>query len=154
MLRKGKIIIGRKDIADFPQLDLEGIAVKSDSGAYTSSFHCHQIELVQKDEKDWVRCKFLDPLHPQYHEKQYSFEVFKIRKVKSSNGVVEERISIQTEIKLFNHIYSIELTLTERADMKNPVLLGRKFLSKKFLIDTSRKNLSQKGQVMKVRVIS
>jgi len=141
-------------MADFPQLELNNIVVKTDSGAYTSSFHCHQITLVQKDGEDWVKCRFLDPLHLQYHEKEFNFKVYKLRNVKSSNGVVEERIAIKTEIKLFNNTYPIELTLTERADMRNPVLLGRKFLSGKFLIDTSRKNLSLKGQIMKITVIS
>lgn len=154
MQRTSKIIIGRKDKADFPQLELKNIGVKTDSGAYTSSFHCHQITTFIKEGEDWVKCRFLDPLHPQYHEKEFNFKVYKIRKVKSSNGVVEERIAIKTEIKLFNNIYPIELTLTERADMRNPVLLGRKFLSKKFLIDTSRKNLSLKGHILKVIVIS
>lgn len=146
-----RIIIGRKDTADFPQLELEGIAVKTDSGAYTSSFHCHQIEHFSNEGREWVKCHFLDPLHPQYHEKEFIFKVYKMRNVKSSNGSVEQRIAIKTEIILFSNTYPIELTLTERADMKNPVLLGRKFLSKKFLIDTSRKNLSQKGQIIKVK---
>lgn len=147
-----RIIIGRKDTADFPQLELEGIAVKTDSGAYTSSFHCHQIEHFSKEGQEWVKCRFLDPLHPLYHEKQFVFKIYKLRNVKSSNGSVEQRIAIKTEIVLFNNTYPIELTLTERADMKIPVLLGRKFLSKKFFIDTSRKNLSQKGLIIKIRV--
>lgn len=154
MLRKGKIIIGRRDIADFPQLELEGISVKTDSGAYTSSFHCHQIEFFKQGAAEWVRCRFLDPLHPKYHQKEFTFEVFKNRKVKSSNGQVEDRLSIKTIIELFNIHYPIELTLTERADMRHPVLLGRKFLSKNFLIDTSRINLSARGQIMKVKLIS
>ncbi len=147
----GKIILGRKDTADFPQLELEGITVKTDSGAYTSSFHCHQIERIVSGNLERVRCRFLDPLHPRYHEKEIVFDVFKIRMVRSSNGAVEERISIKTEIILFGNIYPIELTLTERTDMKHPVLLGRKFTSKKFLIDTSRKNLSLKGQIIRVK---
>ena len=146
-----RIVIGRKDTADFPQMELEDISVKTDSGAYTSSFHCHQIEFFSKQGADWVKCRFLDPLHPQYHEKEFVFRVYKIRNVKSSNGQVEQRIAIKTEINLFSNTYPIELTLTERADMKNPVLLGRKFLSKKFLIDTSRKNLSYKGRIIKVK---
>ena len=147
-----KIIIGRKDKADFVQLELSGIDVKIDSGAYTSSFHCHQIELFVKNEREFVKCRFLDPQHPLYHEKEIVFEVFKIRRVKSSNGQVEERISIKTEIILFKKNYPIELTLTERADMKHPVLLGRKFTSKKFLIDTSRKNLSFMGLLITAKV--
>jgi hypothetical protein len=153
MRRRGKIIIGRIDKADFLQLELEGIAVKTDSGAYTSSFHCHQIVRFNQDGEDWVKCRFLDPFHPSYHEKEFVFKVHKLRRIRSSNGLVEERISIKTEIKLFDKTYRIELTLTERADMKHPVLLGRKFISRKFLIDTSRKDLSFKGQVMQVKIV-
>ena len=74
----------------------------------------------------------IDPDHPMYHEKEFVFDIFKIRRVKSSNGQVEDRISIKTEISLFEKIFPIELTLTERTAMKHPVLLGRKFISKKF----------------------
>jgi len=38
--------------------------------------------------------------------------------------------------------------------MKYPVLLGRKFISKKFLIDTSRKNLSLNGKVLEIKKIN
>jgi hypothetical protein len=141
-----KIVIGRKDKADFPQLELEGIEVKTDSGAYTSSFHCHNIVQFYENDKPRVKFRLLDPEHPRYHEKEFVFDVFKIRRVKSSNGQVEERISIKTEIALFGSNFPIELTLTERTDMKHPVLLGRKFISKKFFIDTSRKNLSFAGR--------
>lgn len=145
-----KIVIGRKDIADFEKLDLLGIEVKIDSGAYTSSFHCHKIEKVIKNGVEAVRCNFLDPGHEQYHEKEFCFDKFEIRNVKSSNGMVEERLSIFTEITIFKKKYPIELTLTERPDMKHPVLLGRKFLSKRFLIDTSRKNLSYNGKRIEI----
>ena len=147
-----RIIIGRKDIADFEKLKLSGVEVKVDSGAYTSSFHCHKIERFEKDAEDWVKCNFLDPEHEMYHEKELWFKIHKIRRVKSSNGIVEERYSIVTEITIFKKVYRIELTLTERPDMKHPVLLGRKFLSKKFVIDTSKKDLSFKGEIFKIRL--
>jgi hypothetical protein len=67
--------------------------------------------------------------------------------VKSSNGIVETRFTIKTEILIFNKIEEIELTLTERGSMKYPVLLGRKFLSKKFIVDTAKKNLSFKKKL-------
>lgn len=147
---KKKIIIGRKDVADFKALDLLGIEVKIDSGAYTSSFHCHKIEKVTKNGQEAIRCNFLDPGHDQYHQKEFCFHEFKIRNVKSSNGIVEERFSVFTEITIFNQNYHLELTLTERPDMKHPVLLGRKFTSKKFLIDTSKKNLSLGGKKIEI----
>ena len=153
-MKAKKIIIGRKDVADFEKLDLYGIEVKIDSGAYTSSFHCHKIEKVNRDGVELIKCKFLDPSHPQYHEKEFCFDNFKMRTIKSSNGLVEERVSINTEITIFQKKYPIELTLAERIEMKHPVLLGRKFVSKRFLIDTSRKNLSVNGKIIEIKKIN
>lgn len=133
-----KTLIGRTDIVDFPKLELLGIDIKVDTGAYTSSFHCHSIEV----KNNVLRCLFLDPEHEKYHEKHLEFEEFTQKTVKSSNGIKEKRFLIETEILLFEQTYPIKLTLTERGSMKFPVLLGRKFLSKKFVVDTSRKDLS------------
>ncbi len=142
-----RIIIGREDLADFPHLHLEDVEVKTDSGAYTSSFHCHNIEIIQLDGQQKLKCLFLDPLHNKYHDKEFIFDTFSLKKVRSSNGQLEERFSISTEIKLFGQIFPIELTLTERGAMKFPVLLGRKFLSKRFVVDSSLRNLSHKGKI-------
>lgn len=149
-----RLIIGRKDIADFEKLDLYGLEVKIDSGAYTSSFHCHKIKKIIKNDVEMIKCNFLDPGHEQYHDREFCFEKFDLRSVKSSNGIVEERFSIVTEITIFKNVYPIELTLTERPEMRHPVLLGRKFLSKRFLIDTSRKNLSFNEKIIEMTKIS
>ncbi|MCB9359971.1 MAG: ATP-dependent zinc protease [Flavobacteriales bacterium] len=132
-----RIVIGRQDIADFPELNLVDIPIKIDSGAYTSSFHCHNIEEFEDKGIKKIKCNFLDPEHEQYHEKEFVFENYKIRKVKSSNGITEERYSVVTKIEIFDQLLPIELTLTERGSMRFHVLIGRKFLSKKFVIDTA-----------------
>lgn len=146
MKKQLKILIGRTDVVNFPELNLEEIDIKIDSGAYTSSFHCHSIRV----EKNILKCKFLDPYHEKYHEKEVQFQHFMQKKVKSSNGISEMRFLIKTAIFLFNKTYLIELSLTERGSMRYPVLLGRKFLSKKFIIDTSKKNLSFNNQLIKL----
>lgn len=135
-----KLTIGRSDIADFPKLDLYGIDIKVDTGAYTSSFHCHNIEV----ENGILKCQFLDPEHEKYHEKFFYFKDFSEKLVKSSNGVSEKRFLIKTEILIFDQTYPILLTLTERGTMRYPVLLGRKFLSKQFVVNTAMKNISYK----------
>jgi hypothetical protein len=144
-----KILIGRTDVVDFPKLELLGIDIKIDSGAYTSSFHCRYIE-----EKDGVlECKFLDPGYEKYHGKLVYFGEFSQKKVKSSNGITEKRYLVKTDILIFEKKYKIELTLTERGSMRFPVLLGRKFLSKNFIIDTSKKRLSFKQQKIKLQIL-
>ncbi len=131
MSESKKTIIGRFDKADFPVLDLEGISVKIDTGAYTSSIHCD--EIVEKDEV--LYCKFLDEEHEQYNGKEFIFKDYDIIYVRSSNGMIQKRYQIDSKIKLFNKTYKISLSLSSRQEMRFPVLLGRKFLSNKFIVD-------------------
>lgn len=142
-----KTIIGRIDKADFPELDLTDIDIKIDSGAYTSSIHCANIEEITIDDVQYIKFVLLDPDHPLYNNKVFSSKNYTTKIVKSSNGLSQERFAVQTEITLFNKTFSIDLTLSERTDMKFPILLGRKFLNKKFIIDSSRTNLSYKLKI-------
>lgn len=139
-----KITIGRSDKADFPELSLIDIDLKVDSGAYTSSIHCANIEEITINGENLIKFTLLDPEHPLYNNKEFSTKKYTSKIVKSSNGISEERFLIETEIFIFNQLFPIHLTLTERKDMKFPILLGRKFLNKKFIIDTAKKNISHK----------
>ncbi|QYA25015.1 peptidase [Gramella sp. MT6] len=127
-----KIVIGRFDKADFPALQLNDIAIKIDTGAYTSSIHCDNI--IEKD--DAIHCTFLDDEHPLYNGKEFVFDDYDIVFVRSSNGIIQKRYQVQSNIKLFGKIFKISLSLSSRQEMRFPVLIGRKFLTKKFIVDT------------------
>lgn len=127
-----KRLIGRKERADIPTFGLENIIAKIDSGAYSSSVHVHA--MVVKD----------NLLTVQFDERLDSireFDQWETKRVKSSNGEVQERYTIIGTIILGQKEYKTPFTLTNRSDMKYPVLLGRKLLNKNFMIDTSRTNL-------------
>jgi hypothetical protein len=132
--------IGRIDKADFPLLGLVDVDVKIDTGAYTSAIHCKNMKV----EDNYLKCNFLDEKHLDYNEKEIIFDNYDVKVVKSSNGRSEARYRILTEILLFGKTYPIFLTLSDRDDMKFPVLLGRKFLTKRFVIDINKTNLSYK----------
>lgn len=127
-----KKMIGRFDRADFPDLHLNDISIKIDTGAYTSSIHCDNIV----EENDVLRCTFLDEEHPLYNGKEFIFNDYDVVFVRSSNGMVQKRYQIISKINLFDRIYKISLSLAARQEMRFPVLLGRKFLTKKFIVDT------------------
>lgn len=127
-----KKVIGRIDKADFPALHLKDIAIKIDTGAYTSSIHCENI--IEKD--DVLHCTFLDDEHPLYNGMEFIFEDYDIVFVRSSNGIIQKRYQVQSNIKLFGKIFKISLSLSDRQEMRYPVLIGRKFLTKKFIVDT------------------
>jgi hypothetical protein len=137
-LKMPKKVIGRIDKADFTLLGLFDIDVKIDTGAYTSSIHCHKVIV----EDGMLKCKFYDKGHPLYNGKEIIFKTYNIAKVKSSNGIVQQRYKVKTTILIFNKKYKINLTLSTRDDMKYPILIGRRFLNKKFVVDVNLKNLS------------
>ncbi len=137
-MASNKILIGRTDRADFPKLEIQGIDIKIDTGAYTSSIHCKDIEEID----GVLFATLLDEEHEQYHGKRLSFEEYKITSVRSSNGSVDMRYEVQGNIRLFKKLYKISLTLSNREKMKYPVLIGRKFLSSKFIVDPELQDVS------------
>jgi len=135
-------IIGRLEHIDFPEWNICKLDAKIDTGAYTSSLHCHHVEQFLENKIRMVKFYLLDPDHPEYEKRLYSCAVNSVRKVKSSNGIIEERVSVKTKMKLYDRTYTIELTLADRSNMKYPVLIGRKFLQNKFIVDVSKKYLT------------
>ncbi|PQV51742.1 hypothetical protein CLV33_101672 [Jejuia pallidilutea] len=127
-----KKIIGRVDKVDFPKLNLFDIAVKIDTGAYTSAIHCSKIV-----EQNGV-------LHCDFNGEAITFSAFSRTDVKSSNGHKENRYKIKSEVVVFGKSYRINLTLSTRDDMRFPVLIGRQFLKHKFLVDVDMEHVSFK----------
>jgi len=148
-----KIIIGRKDKADFPELILTNINCKIDTGAYTSSIHCHHIKECIINNEKYIEFCLLDPSHSKYKNKKFKVKNYKKKRIKNSSGKSEQRFIIETIIVIFNNEYPIELSLSERSDMKHPILIGRKLLDGRFIVDTSKYNLSfrlkQKKKIIK-----
>jgi hypothetical protein len=139
--KSSKIIIGRLEKIFLPELSQNSLDAKIDTGAYTSSLHCHNIELFENDGEQWVRFNVLDPHHPEYEEKPFESPVYKIKKVRSSNGLVEERVVIKQRAHFTGKKRMIQLSLANRSEMKFPVLIGRRFLTGRFIVDVSKKYL-------------
>lgn len=140
------IIIGKYDRVDLPQLKLENIKAKIDSGAKTSSLHCSYIK--QLDE-DTVIFEVLDKSHKKFRKKRYSLPIQRIAKVRSSNGSIEERFVILLKTVIFYKEFEVEYTLRNRKKMNFPILLGREFLENDFLIDVNKKYLSYSNKPVK-----
>ncbi|PJB13158.1 MAG: peptidase [Flavobacteriales bacterium CG_4_9_14_3_um_filter_40_17] len=134
-----KKLIGRVETADFPDLGLINVPVKIDTGAYTSSIHYQ--EMTEKNSK--LYCVFNNFPKNSFKRQVVVFEDFRTTLVKSSNGIPQKRYKIKTTVIFFQKKYKISLTLAKRKSMRYPALLGRKFLSGKFVIDSSRVNLSK-----------
>ena len=140
---KVKRIIGRTDACDLPALNLKDIDIKIDTGAYTSAIHCSNIQKTIIDGVEVIQFYVLDPSHPNYENKQFTVSEFKEKRIKNSFGKSEKRFIIRTSIILFQKKYKIDLSLSERGEMRFPILIGRKFLVGKFIVDPSKTDLSK-----------
>ncbi|MFC2113921.1 ATP-dependent zinc protease [Bacteroidota bacterium] len=141
---KPKYILGRKDKADFPELKLRNLDIKIDTGAFTSSIHCHQIEEIENEGGKVLHFQLLDPSHSKYNNLEFKLNDYSCKIIKNSFGESQERYVINTTIILYGQSFPLALSLSERGDMKYPVLIGRELLKRSFIIDPNRINLSYK----------
>ena len=96
------------------------------------------------EEKNKVHFRLLDESHPDYHEKEIVMDVYEIKQVKSSNGTLQERVFIKTTLELYGQEFEAEISLTDRAAMKYPMLIGRKLLEGHFIVDVASLYLASK----------
>ena len=149
MKRRTKRIIGRREIVDFPDLGLLGIEAKIDTGAYTSSIHCAEVHEYDREGVPFVSFLLLDPDHPQWTQTPIHWPLARKKMVKNSFGQSEERFVIKTNLVMFEEPFEVELSLADRSAMDYPVLLGRKAIRRRFLVDVTRKNKSRKFNARK-----
>jgi hypothetical protein len=140
--KQDKLIIGASDIIDLPSLKLHNITCKIDTGADTSAIHTCQVQVTMKEQFPILQFRVLDPSHPLYVKRVFSFRNFSKTIIRNSFGEEEERYVIKTKIQVFGKIYYTEFTLANRQEMRYPILLGKKFLENNFLVDVGLKNVS------------
>lgn len=134
-------IIGWREWVALPELGIEKIKVKVDSGAQTSSLHAVKIRNFTRNGEPWVQ--FV--VHPVQRKSVGSIAieapVLEYRSVRSSNGRAEKRPVIVTLITLYGVTWPIELTLASRTRMSFRMLLGREAFRGRFLVDAGRSYL-------------
>ena len=125
MLTKESLLVGWREWASLPMLNTPLIKVKIDTGAKTSALHAYDLEILEMSNKKYA--KFV--IHPLQKNESITrcaiAEVIDSRVVRSSNGHKEERVVIRSPIKIGNHYWDIDITLTKRDIMRYRMLLGR-----------------------------
>lgn len=133
--------IGWREWISLPDLGMNGIKAKIDTGARSSALHAFDIEFFKQQEVDFVRFK----VHPYQFNTVDTItaeaELLDIRSVRNSGGQAQQRPVIKTNIMVGKHQWPIELTLTNRDVMGFRMLLGRQGVRRRFLVDSGRSYL-------------
>ncbi|MEM9533088.1 MAG: RimK/LysX family protein [Pseudomonadota bacterium] len=129
-------IIGWREWVGLPELAVSRIKAKIDTGAKTSALHADAISTTEVDGKTWA--EFL--VHPFPRKRTPEIvcraPVVDLRDIRSSNGEVEQRVMVRTALALGPHVFPIDLTLTNRDEMRFRMLLGREALKHRFLVNS------------------
>jgi len=140
-----KQIIGWREWVSFPELGIEKIKSKIDTGARSSALHAYTIE-PYKTKSGKLRVKFM--VHPLQKNNKILVachaDVVDQRTIKSSSGQKELRTTILTKLRLGEEEWPIELTLTNRDTMGFRLLIGRTAIKKRFLVDPQKSFLAGK----------
>ena len=134
---KVKTVIGWCELVDVPSLRLVGVHGKMDSGARTSSIHATHVKPFEKDGQQWVKFRFRAWAGDTAHE--FEAPVLEQRRIRSSNGHMQQRYVIAAELCLGEYCWQGQLTLADRGSMAFPMLIGRRSLKRGFLVDSGRR---------------
>ncbi|MBM3504545.1 MAG: ATP-dependent zinc protease [Alphaproteobacteria bacterium] len=133
-----KIVIGWREWVSVPALDLPAIKAKIDTGARTSALHAFYVE----ESRAGGRHRVLFGLHPLQRRDDLvvncEADVLDQRDVMDSGGHVEKRFVIRQRVRLGDHEWPIEITLTNRDPMGFRMLIGRGALIDRFAVDPAQ----------------
>jgi len=133
--------LGWREWIGFPDIGIDQIKAKVDTGARTSCLHAFMVEPFERDGVPWVRFD----IHPSQtdNSKVVSCQapVLDQRVVRDSGGHEELRYVIETPMTIGANVHKVEVTLSDRDSMKFRVLLGRTAIQGQYLVDPSRSYL-------------
>lgn len=138
-------VVGWREWVALPELGIDRIKAKVDTGARTSSLHAFGLERFERDGRPMVRFE----AHPLQRDSSVTVpvevELVDRRKVRSSTGTQTLRPVIETDLGLMGERWPIEITLIRRDLMGFRLLLGRQALRKRVLVDPGRSFLTDES---------
>lgn len=137
MEQKKPLIIGSRTVVDFLDAGLTNVPAKIDTGAYSSSIWASDI----KETDGELSFRLLDRDSPLFNGKIIRTKDFEVRLVKNSFGHSEFRYRVPLSIKIEGVRLKAGFTLADRSKNRYPILVGRRSLQGRFLVDVTKRTL-------------
>ncbi|MEX5728187.1 hypothetical protein Ga0609869_001540 [Rhodovulum iodosum] len=131
------LVIGWREIVDLPDLGLDRVKAKIDTGARTTALHAGDLRFYDAGGAQWV--EFRPPDLGHVAPDLCRARVHDRRAIKNTSGVPEERVIIRTHLHIANRNFLIEVALANRGDMAFPIIIGRTAIRyHRLLVDSGR----------------
>ncbi|MGL4473301.1 MAG: ATP-dependent zinc protease family protein [Shewanella sp.] len=135
MIDASLTVIGWREWVVLPHIAPQPIKMKVDTGAKTSCLHAFKVKPFSKNGQAWIRF-WLHPNQDSMEEAVCESPVFDRRYVTDSGGHKQLRYVIKTPLQIGTQEFDIEMTITNRDNMKFRMLLGRRALAGRFMVDS------------------
>lgn len=132
--KRQKRVVGWKEHAALPDLKINDVIAKMDTGANLASIDASEIKYSTKGGVKHVNFKVMKRNNTV---RKTSAPLAGFKRIKSSNGDVERRPYIKTRLLVDGISKKIELTLTDRGPMDYTMLIGRKALGRRWVVNPS-----------------
>lgn len=129
-----KRVVGWKENAALPDLNVKNVIAKVDTGANLASIDASDIKIVSRENVKYVKFKVMKRNNTV---RKTSAPLEGYKRIKSSNGDVERRPYIKTTLLMDGISKKIDLTLTDRGPMEYTMLIGRKALGRRWVVNPS-----------------
>jgi hypothetical protein len=124
-----KISLGWREWVGLPELGIDRIKAKVDTGARTSCLHSFRMEPYERNGERRVKF-WVHPVQNDLHEVvACDAAIREKRMVTDSGGHQELRLVIQTTLQVGDSQWPAEVTLTNRDTMRFRMLIGRTALA-------------------------
>lgn len=133
-----KSVIGWEEWLALPELHLPAIKAKIDTGAKISTLHAVHLEEVVLKKTKYIRFVTYPFINDTRISSEACVPIADKRSIISSNGIKEIRYIVLTTLKIDNKSIKIELSLTDRKQMRFPMLLGREAIKQFAIVDPSQ----------------
>ncbi|HBA66485.1 MAG TPA: hypothetical protein DCZ48_10010 [Methylococcaceae bacterium] len=108
---------------------------KLDTGAKTSSIHAKNVEEFERDGQSWVRFTLPKGLEKKAQARTVELPVARETLIKRHKMDSARRYVVELGFCMNSNYYETEFTLADRGNYIYPVLLGRRFLENKVIVD-------------------